>query len=364
MSNPENYFKQLNYTLANEDTSFEHAILPEGVSSVVSVAGSGSRVIPLLARKPKILRFVDLVPEQLFLAQARVEAVRAFTHDEFLSFFGYPGASNDTTANRKALFERLDLTSKAKESLRARFEALEWGTLLYEGKWEQTFAKLSKVNGKITGSAGRGLFECRTLKEQKDYLATKFPYWKWRAVLAIIGNAGIFNALLYRGSFPKKNIPQTFLEFYRERFQRLFDQDVARKNYFLQLCFFGKIQYPEGVLIEANPDVFSDMKKGLATCEIRYENASIIDAVKNAKEPVEFVSLSDVPSYFSGELEREYLQTISPGLAPGALVVLRSYLHRPENMNVSGYKDVTQEFAGPISQEKVQVYDIEVFKKI
>ena len=51
MSQP--YFNQLNYTLGNEDTSLELAILPERVGHVFSVAGSGGRVVPLLAKFPR-----------------------------------------------------------------------------------------------------------------------------------------------------------------------------------------------------------------------------------------------------------------------------------------------------------------------
>lgn len=362
MSDSENYFKQLNYTLANEDTSLEVEILPEGAECVVSVAGSGSRVIPLLARRPKRLKFVDLVPEQLYLSEARVESVRTLTHDEFLSFWGYPGATTDTPEHRRELFQRLKLSESAQASLLSRFESLNWESVLYEGKWEKTFKKLSQINYKLTGELGRELFECRTLKEQRDFLATRFPYWKWRAVLAIVGNAGMFNALLYSGSFPKKNIPQTYLEFYRERFQRLFDQDIVRKNYFAQMCFFGKIQYPEGVLIEAQPEIYAQMKAHVGACEISYVRASIVDAVAQSKIPVDFVSLSDVPSYFSGELEREYLQQMIPGLKKGAQLVLRSYLHRPEAMNVAGFKDITEKYTGAIYREKVQMYDVEVFQ--
>ena len=43
----------------------------------MAVAGSGGRVLPLLARRPRRLTCVDICRPQLFLTELRVEALRA-----------------------------------------------------------------------------------------------------------------------------------------------------------------------------------------------------------------------------------------------------------------------------------------------
>jgi S-adenosylmethionine-diacylglycerol 3-amino-3-carboxypropyl transferase len=75
----------------------------------------------------------------------------------------------------------------------------------------------------------------------------------------------------------------------------------------------------------------------------------------------DFLSLSDVPSYFQGDLETEFMQRIKPGLSPGAVVVNRYYLRKSE-CDLDGYVDITENYLKLIELEKVQMYDIRIYK--
>src|SRR4051794_7586327 len=109
------YFDALNYTLANEDTAVEHAALRDGEDLVVSVAGSGARVLPLLARSPRELVCVDVSPAQLMLTELRVESVRALDHASFLGFWGYPRVAGAVTgAQRRALLDEMSLSTASR----------------------------------------------------------------------------------------------------------------------------------------------------------------------------------------------------------------------------------------------------------
>jgi len=81
-------------------------------------------------------------------------------------------------------------------------------------------------------------------------------------VLAILGNAAVFNALLYKGHFPKKNIPGSILSFYDDAFTRLFSQGPARENFFLQMVFFGELKYAEGNPSSAIPTCTRPSRRG------------------------------------------------------------------------------------------------------
>jgi S-adenosylmethionine-diacylglycerol 3-amino-3-carboxypropyl transferase len=358
------YFtKSLNYTLANEDTAMELAMLQEGLGHILSVAGSGGRVLPLFAKKPKKLTCVDVSQEQLYLTELRIESARVLTHAEFLSFWGYPPRSA-TPGERKDLYSRIKLSKDAHSFISGLFDSQNWQSVLYLGKWERTIGTLSQVNQRMTGLAGRKLFECLTLDEQKAYLKKSFPKNAWSAVLFFLGNAGVFNALLYKGHFPKKNIQDSFYGFYSKAFDRLYQQAPARENYFLQLVFFGKVVFAEGCPIECKPEVFQAAKEGLAQAEIRYERGDLLEKIKGVDQPIDFLSFSDVPSYFTGETERVFMQTARSKLAPGALTVNRNYLRIPENTDMKGFKNVTHEFQSAIDAEKVGVYVVDVQRKV
>ena len=357
------YFTQsLNYTLANEDTLLELDLLPNGVGHVLSVAGSGGRVLPLLAKNPKNITCVDLSQEQLYLTELRIESVRALTREEFLAFWGYPPRSA-TPSERRSIFNKIKISESAKKFIKGLFDHLEWKSILYEGKWERTFIKLSQVNRLLTGVRGLELFSALNEKEQKEYLENKFPRKAWGMVLALVGNAGVFNTLLYKGAFPRKNIPKSFYTLYKQTFDRLFLSGLARQNFFLQLVFFGRVIFEDGLPIECRTDIFEAAKKSVIKTKISYVHSDLIQAVEKSEMPIDFVSLSDVPSYFSGELEKNFMSRMSKNIAPHGIAVLRNYLHVPEDLDISDYEKVTGQYQDQILSEKVGVYQIEVYRR-
>lgn len=351
------YFSRLNYTLANEDTSFELALLPERVDHIFSVTGSGGRVLPLLAKNPKQVTCVDLAVEQLYLAEMRFQSVLQLQHSEFLRFWGYPTQFSPISAeDRRDIFQRLKLSANARVFLEKTFLELNWGSLLYRGRWEQTFKKLSRLNRLLTGKKGTRIFEAKSKQEQLEYWQSRFPMNAWKSVLFLSGNASVFNMLLYKGSFPKKNIPESMFHFYVNTFDHLFRNTLARENFFLQLSFFGKIIHPEGCPVECKADVFAKAKEALKNTQINYVHGDVIEQIKQCEEPIDFLSFSDVPSYFSGERERTFLSDIRDRLRPGAKVIIRNYLHVPEGTDYSGYRDITGDYEKEALAEKVGVY--------
>ena len=357
-----NYFNRLNYTLANEDTRFEMDLMPSSISHLVSVAGSGGRVLPLLAKHPKKVTCVDLSQEQLYLTELRIESVKSLSHVQFMEFWGYPPHPAEPS-ERKKLFKKLTLSDPTRRFFEDYFQHHGWNSILYAGSWEQTISKLSSVNRRITGMKGIGLFTALNKTEHLDYLKSRFPTYAWALTLSLLGNAGVFNALLYKGHFPRKNLKDSSFDFYKKSFERIFAQGPARENFLLQLIFFGKILFPEGNPVECDPKVFAESKKALKTAEIDYHHGNVVDFVSHCNTPVNLLSFSDVPSYFSGETERAFMQRIKSGMADDGIVVIRNYLRVPEGTDYSGYDRVTKDYQSLIRKEKVQLYQIEVFKK-
>ncbi|MBY0470702.1 DUF3419 family protein [bacterium] len=356
------YFQDLNYTLANEDTALEVAILPENAKHVVSVAGSGGRVLPLLSRFPERLTCVDVSKEQLALTELRIESVRALSHEDFVAFWGYPPKAM-TPERRQECFEKINLTSGSQEFLRKYFEKRNWGSILYDGKWEKTFARLSRVNRSITGAKGLGLFTALTPEEHTAYLKKKFPRKAWFLVIFLLGNATVFNALLYKGHFPKKNISRSFIRFYLDAFDRLFKQGPARQNFFMQLLFFGRVLFAEGCPIECEKEIFEKCKSALAKTKVEYVRGDLMKVVQESDQDIDFLSFSDVPSYFSGDTEKNFMQRVRPKLSKDGTVVVRNYLHVPKDVDTTGFDLVSDQYKSAIDAEKVQVYLVDVYRR-
>jgi S-adenosylmethionine-diacylglycerol 3-amino-3-carboxypropyl transferase len=357
------YFNKLNYTMANEDTGLEGAMVKKlRPKSILAVCGSGGRSIPLALAGAARIVCSDLAREQLFLAQLRERLYRHVSRDEFLKFFGYPPFEETFGEERRRIFEKIELSADAKAFFTELFAAKGWASLLYDGKWERTFAKISKIVETGTGRASSEIFGYRDLQSQARYWNTIFPKIRWSLVLSIVGNASFFNALLYKGHFVKKNIPESHYAFYKGAYDRIYRRTVARENFFAQMSFLGGVRFPEGVPFEAQAEVYDAVKRGLEHCQVVYAQEDINALLKSGREKFDFVSYSDVPSYFEGEAEREFLQWARASLNPGAVVVIRHYLRIPEGLRLDGFEDVTAEWEQEISVEKTQMYKVQVLR--
>lgn len=365
----EKYFKSLNYSLANEDTWPEVKLLRKWKpKKILSVAGSGGRSLPLLVADPAELHVIDLSEQQLWLGSLREETIRKCNHDDFLLFWGYPPYEGIVyNKRRKEIFQSLELSSDARTYFSGLFERLAWNTILYEGKWEKTFHKFSYVTRALVGP--KLLMEslsCLTPREQEMFERERFPKSRWEMVFRILGNATVFNALLYKGHFVKKNVPETHFEYYKGAFSRIFGRTLLRANYFAQLCFFGKIVTKEAIPVEGDRDVFADMKKWLLSHKTHSHLGNILELVPATKElsDIDFFSFSDVPSYFEGETEKNYLQIIRPKLSIGGVVIVRNYLRIPENTDLAGYADITPEVEEAFFDERIQMYMIRAYRRV
>ena len=181
---------------------------------------------------------------------------------------------------------------------------------------------------------------------------------RWDLLLKIVGNKAMFNSLLYKGDFIKKNSTLSYFEYYSQAFDRLLRLDVKR-SHFLQLCFLGKV-YKEALPIEFSPEIFELIKK--SPVEPIYQQGSVFGPKGDTL--YDLISLSDVPSYLSGGIEREYVQVMRTHLNAGGLIVNRFYLRVTENTDEAGFQDVSHKHRDLIDEELVQMYQVQLLMKL
>ena len=355
------YFSGLNYTLGNEDTSVEIEMIKElRPTHVFSICGSGGRSLPLMHADAEVLSLSDLSKEQLQLAELRLATYRDLEFEQFLMFWGYyPFSDNNHKAERKDLFSQVTLNPDTRAFFAEVFNEIEYDSLLYLGKWERTFAVFAKITRILLGADFDRILRFDNLEEQIKYYRTKFPIKRWKALIHVLGNKAMFNALLYKGDFITKNSPLSHFDYYFQSFDRLFTRDLAQKSFFLQLCFYGKIKSLQGVPVEAHKENYQRVHN--SKTKVDYLQEDFVSFLSRGEKQYDFLSLSDVPSYFQGDLERDFMQKIKPGLSSGAIVVNRYYLRKSE-CNLEGYVDITENYLKLIELEKVQMYDIRIYK--
>jgi S-adenosylmethionine-diacylglycerol 3-amino-3-carboxypropyl transferase len=355
------YFTELNYSLGDEDSAVEYHLLPHGARRVAAVAGSGGRILPLLAKSPERLCCFDILKEQLHLTRLRVESVRALELEEFAAFWGYPPAPMAPGA-RKDRFRSLPLPGDAAESLCTLFERHRWTEIIYMGRFERMFKSLVWINQLFTGRAGRGLFDCETVEDQIEYLKSSFPDLRWRVVLFLLANSTVLNSILYKGDFPRKNIPDSTYANFRRIYDHIFRGIRVKESFFAQFSFFGRLVTREAGLMEVDPEIFDSIKYAIPYTQVEYVHGDIVREIASGREGYNFVSLSDVPSFLPTASEALYLRDMRPGLGPGAIVVTRGNL-RVITPEMLGYEDISGSLSELCSREKTQLWHVDAFKR-
>ena len=336
------YFQELNYTLANEDTTLEFEMIKRGsFKKIFSVGGSGSRCLPFLALPIESLDIVDVSPFQLKLIAFKLRTIKELSREDAIALW-----HGEDSQRRNKLLDQMG---------NAQMWKGEDAPPLYWGKWERTFGTFAKLAGVFfSEKTRRGIF---TAQNPYEYYLKHIKGWKWSLILRILGNKAIFNSILYKGHFIKKNSELSYFDYYEQAFDRLFHLEV-KKSHFLQMCFFGRVIHEEALPLEFQPGIFESIKASPVNPIYHEGSAFEVDS-----KELDFVSLSDVPSYLTGIIEKEFNQRFMNRLQKDGLIVNRHYLRVPEMMNLDGLLDVSEEFKTLSSQELVQMYQVQVLKK-
>jgi S-adenosylmethionine:diacylglycerol 3-amino-3-carboxypropyl transferase len=122
--------------------------------------------------------------------------------------------------------------------------------------------------------------------------------------------------------------------------------------------------FTEGFPFEAKPEIFQKMKDGIKTCKIEFHQGDLIKIIeKDLSDKIDFISFSDILSYFDDQTGSKYLQKIKDKLNINAMTVHRYYFHINKYLNYNGYKKITKNFLNQIHDEKTQIYIIDVYKR-
>jgi S-adenosylmethionine-diacylglycerol 3-amino-3-carboxypropyl transferase len=353
--------------LANEDTWIEYTLLDRNVERVLSVAGSGARCMPLLARQPKFLDLVDLSEPQLFLAELRIQAARSMTYEEWLFFMGYRGAiPGDPTlvVSRGQLFTKIQgLGNETRQYWLERQDAWSSRGFILLGKWEGHFQKIGFLFRNILQCDFEPVFMAQTLEEQQQLYRTVWPRRRWNTFLKIVASEFVFDRFLYKGHFSGKSDRKTeqksVSQFVRDEFDRLFTTQLVRKNYFIQTLFLGRIKFEEGLPLEAQREVFESVKA--STTEVRYLQQSMLDPL--AQNSYNFVSLSDTISYLPEGPANALLQNMNAATPKGSLMVIRAFLREPTAMNTKGWRELVEKNEWAQSVDGTGIYRFQIYQK-
>lgn len=356
-----NYFDGLNYSLANEDTWVEHDLLSYEASSVFTVCGSGSRVLPLLAKNPAHVHVVDLSETQLKLCRLRLAAAQKLSRDEFLFLLGY---IQDAPILRSELIKRLKLHPQDERFWKSQEHLWRQRGFIYLGKWERHFMKLGKFFRLIPTVNVAPLFEAKNLQEQQEILE---HYWKpkfFKFYTRVVLNEYVSNKLLYKGSFAGGSKMKTHelstAEMVFREFNDLFQKTHVRSNYFLNMIFLNHVSFPEAYPAECHEGILEKTKK--STAQMHYHQQNLLPLLK--AHPHSFYSLSDTFSYMQDAEVGSFLSTLPQNIPSGSKIVIRTFMRKPRFEINPPWKTEPVLNESLAKRDCTRVYDFTVLEKL
>lgn len=360
------YFSDLNYTLSNEDTRIEYDLLPNAVERVFSIAGSGARCLPLMAKNPKYLDVIDMSVSQLYLCELRLQAMKTLTYEEYLFFMGYRGAlqaGSDKGDDREALYKKLTLSEDAKKYWNERVSGWKPRGFILLGRWESHFQKLGYLFREVLQCDFSKVFAAQSLEEQIELYEKHWPKIRWNSFIKVAASEYVFNKFLYKGHFSGKSEHRTEQrapsQFIMEEFDRIFRTQLVRKNYFMQILFLGRIAYEEGLPLEAHFETVEAVKK--SSTQVRYLHGNLLEELP--KHAYDFISLSDTISYLSEPDANQILQRLSPETRSQSQMVIRSFMRAPTAIDTKNWEPLSDRNLWAQSKDGTGVYQFHIFRK-
>lgn len=360
------YFSDLNYTLANEDTQIEYSLLPENVQRVFSIAGSGARCLPLMAKNPQHLDVIDMSISQLYLCELRLAAMKNLTYEEYLFLLGYRGGlqgGTPTGDDRESLYRKLSLSPQAQEYWDQRKEGWKPRGFILLGRWESHFQKLGYLFREILQCDFSKVFEAQTLQEQIELYEKHWPKVRWNSFIRVAASEYVFNKFLYKGHFSGKAEHRTEQrspsQFIMEEFDRIFRTQLVRKNYFMQVLFLGRLAYEEGLPFEAHHQVVESIKR--SPTEVRYLNGNLLEHLP--RHAYDFISLSDTISYLDASDANKILQKLAPETRSGSQMVIRSFMRAPQAVDTQGWTELVDKNKWAQEKDGTGVYQFHIYAK-
>ena len=358
----EKYFQGLNYSLANEDTWVEYRLAPENANSYFAVCGSGSRVIPLLAKNPKHLHIVDLSDAQLKLFRLRLEGIKKLSYEEYLFFLGY--LTKHAGANRTDLMKKLMLSSEDLAYWKHFEREWEHQGFIYLGRWEAHFMMLGRLFNKITFANLLPVFEAQSLTQQMKIISRHWRPTLFKIYTKIVMNEWVANKLLYKGSFAgsksNKTMQISAAEYVHQEFNDLFQTTWVKGNYFLQMIFLNKVTFKEAFPAECDEALFMKIKD--STTVIHFYQKNLLELLKEA--PHDFYSLSDTFSYMSDNDVSNFLSSLPASIATNTKMVIRTFMRKPSFKITPPWK-TDQELNLKLAKEDcTRMYEFSVLEKL
>ena len=208
------------------------------------------------------------------------------------------------------------------------------------------------------------IFKFLAVTEQKEYYEKFFPLKKWLLMIGVYAQSTVVNNLIWKREGVNTKLPLNMFSVYRDSFDFLFKNSLARENFFIHLFFFGLIYHPDGLADFMKKENFHLISKNLkGSYSFKADKSDSFEQSLEEISPLDLLSISDQSSYVSSFEIEEILQKARRFIAPSGFMIWRS-VARMASSHQPGYRDVTDQYSSLIAKDKIQLQKFQIFQSL
>lgn len=332
-----------NFGISQDDALSENAALRiDSKDHLLCVASAGEVPLNILAMNNVKIDAVDISQNQINLCKLKLAAIQTLEPREAASFLGF---LDSTSEKRSQYYEKVSrqLDNKEKDFWENNFFAIEKGPIRV-GRFEKYIRVFSKIGILIIGRKRLlDLFEIDSIEDQRIYFDENIANRKLKLLFRIAFNPKIYKKRGMDESGLQHSGNRDIAQYFFEKFRSFCTGTLARKNYYLQLTFFGKVLFEE-----AFPEYLQE--KGVLNIrrnseELLFLHKSFYQILSESHEgKYNKFALSNIGDWMTEKEFQDLLILISHKAKDRSLILTR-YIHLnhpiPKEINSSFEKNIT-----------------------
>ncbi|WP_420860526.1 DUF3419 family protein [Algirhabdus cladophorae] len=313
------FFKNLNFSSANEDGATEIAALGEA-SKILCITGSGTRPLDLLMTDAAEVIAFDVNPAQNALLSLKIAAIKSLSYREFLTFIGV------TSGDRSELYQRVraHLGEHQQAYWDARSSQIRKG-LWYAGKWEKLLFWNAKFLRLFRGKSIDALMNAPTLEHQSQIWRDVFADGWMRKFVELTGRDWIWQRIIGEPGGAFLPTPRETGQRFEDLFDSAAQRFLFRDSDFATLIFKGHHDPDAALPVHLRSQNYDRLRAGLGRLRIVEGHLTALPDLNLGQ--IDGFSLSDFGSYCDVQAYTACWQGIVGTAAPGAAFCERVFMN-------------------------------------
>ena len=327
-----NFFKQINYSAANEDGFTERQALAPQLTdkAALTITGSGSRALELSIANPSRIVSIDFNPTQNFLLELKIATIKNLEYEDMMAFIGL-----DPSNDRLSTYEKLksELSSEAQSFWDKESEKIKNG-ILYCGTWETYLKGISKVANLIRRKQIDQLLKFDNLKDQQTFWDTKWDNLSWKLFMHVLGNRGLWKYVIKEPGIHLVPNDLSIAQTIKHRFDSAARNVLFKEAAFSWLILKGKYQSQNQDTLPCHLQKkhFQTLKNNIGCIELKTEALDVY--LDSGREKFNAFSISDFGSYAPLDIYERIWLGLKKSAHKDAKICEREFLvpHSPEKI--------------------------------